>query len=57
MINSNFKNGHKIYRKNEKNTQGLEVGVLVNNLTISYTLPENFKSIPSRDQLRSSAMT
>lgn len=37
-----FKNGHKIYTKIEKNMQGLKVGVLVKNVGISYALSECF---------------
>ncbi|XP_063703996.1 very-long-chain 3-oxoacyl-CoA reductase-like [Culicoides brevitarsis] len=51
IIDVDFKNGPEIYEKIEKNIQDLEVGILVNNVGMSYTSPEYFLSIPNRDSL------
>lgn len=51
VIDVDFKNGAEIYEKIEKNIQDIEIGVLVNNVGISYASPEYFLSIQNRDAL------
>lgn len=51
VIDVDFKNGSEIYTKIEKNIQDLEIGILVNNVGMSYASPEYFLSIQNRDQL------
>jgi len=51
VIDVDFKGGKDIYVKIENNIQDLEVGILVNNVGISYDSPEYFLSIPNRDQI------
>lgn len=51
VIDVDFKNGNVIYEKIEKNIQDIEIGILVNNVGISYASPEYFLSIQNRDQL------
>lgn len=50
VIDVDFKGGAEIYQKIEKGLQGLEIGILVNNVGISYAVPEYYLTLPNPDQ-------
>lgn len=51
VIDVDFTSGPDIYNKIKSNIGGLEIGILVNNVGLSYTAPDVFLSIPDREKL------
>lgn len=51
VIDVDFTKGAEIYEKIAKQLEGLEIGVLVNNVGMSYENPEYFLALPDADKL------
>jgi len=49
VVDVDFKSGAQIYQKIEKGLAGIEIGILVNNVGISYSCPEYYMNIPDRE--------
>lgn len=56
VIDVDFTQGAEIYEKIGKQLQGLEIGVLVNNVGMSYANPEYFLALPEADKLMDDLM-
>lgn len=57
IITVDFTSGPEIYEAIEKQTSGLEIGVLVNNVGISYANPEYYLALPDQEKFVSSIIT
>nr|WLO36071.1 17 beta-hydroxysteroid dehydrogenase 12 [Sinonovacula constricta] len=51
IITADFTQGYSIYDGIRRDLNGLEIGVLVNNVGLSYAFPEYFLDIPDREKL------
>lgn len=51
IIDVDFSHGPEIFTKIEKGIEQLNIGILVNNVGVSYSNPEYFLSIPNGDKL------
>lgn len=51
IIDADFTKEEQIYEKIEENIQGLEIGILVNNVGMAYPNPEYFLSVPNNKKL------
>jgi 17beta-estradiol 17-dehydrogenase / very-long-chain 3-oxoacyl-CoA reductase len=52
-----FTGNSEIYEKISKSIEGLEVGVLINNVGLSYANPEYYTDLPNNDKLISDIVT
>lgn len=57
VIAADFTAGPEIYETIAKQTTGLEIGVLVNNVGMSYASPERFLELPDQEKLISNLIT
>lgn len=57
VIAADFTGGAEIYETIAKQTTGLEIGVLVNNVGMSYANPERFLELPEQEKLVANLIT
>lgn len=57
MVDVDFTQGPEIYEKIGKQLQGLEIGVLVNNVGMSYANPEYFLALPDADKMQDNLLS
>ncbi|XP_062534343.1 very-long-chain 3-oxoacyl-CoA reductase [Armigeres subalbatus] len=57
VITADFTAGPEIYESIAKQTSGLEIGVLVNNVGMSYSNPERFLEIPDQEKVVANLVT
>lgn len=51
MIDVDFTSGPEIYDKIKDRVKGKEIGILINNVGLSYSCPDFFLSIPDREKM------
>lgn len=57
VIAVDFTSGPEIYETITKNIYGLEIGILINNVGVSYVNPEYFLSVPNVEKLMNDIVT